>query len=172
MCALCFVCVCFWSPHSQGEYAAGSGDTQYGAARGGRIPGAVWFWWEDLFRDGNLKPAAAILQELQEPQGEERPMTPVAAATITQTEAHPDAAPLTSCHAIPRRVSRAVIMRRNPNYEFKGTPENMPPVIREAPPTAAGKADDDWEQVETTKEAPSMWEMVTGAAAEPEQEQE
>eukprot|EP01047_Picozoa_sp_COSAG01_P062785 COSAG01_NODE_8041_length_2945_cov_1.368236_1_plen_715_part_10 len=95
-------------------------------------------------------------------------MTPVAAATITQTEAHPDAAPLTSCHAIPRRVSRAVIMRRNPNYEFKGTPENMPPVIREATPTAAGKADDDWEQVETTKEAPSMWEMVTGAAAEPE----
>ena len=62
---MCFVCVCFWSPHSQGEYAAGSGDTQYGAARGGRIPGAVWFWWEDLFRDGNLKPAAAILQELQ-----------------------------------------------------------------------------------------------------------
>ena len=89
------------------------------------------------FRVGGSYVSCEVAEEAVQTPEDERPMTPAvesAPATITQTEPHPDAAPLTSCHAIPRRVSRSVIMRSNPNYEFKGTPENMPPVIREAPP--------------------------------------
>ena len=102
-----------------------------------------------------------------------RPMTPAAApeaaavapaAQVVETAAHPDAGPANSCRAIPRRVSRAMIMRRNPNYEFKGTPENMPPVIRDAAP-AEDEDRDDWEEIKTETEAPSMWEMVTGSGA-------
>ena len=77
---------------------------------------------------------------------------PGGGGVVTRTAVHGDAAPAQSCAAIPRRVSRATIMRRNTNYEFVGTPENMPPVIREKPKdkgpmTPKDKADDEWEEV-------------------------
>ena len=89
---------------------------------------------------------------------------------VTRTPAHGDASSAQSCAAIPRRVSRATIMRRNTNYEFAGTPENMPPVIREKTPMTPKEsgADDEWEEVAAAEtEAPSMWEFVTGGGAEP-----
>ena len=130
--------------------------------------------WEEAlnFREGNtlrirVEAAARPATPATRPMTPAEPQSPVeeeGGGEVTETAAHPDQMPAQSCSAIPRRVSRAMIMRRNPAYVFSGTPENMPPVIKEKPAADADPEADGWEEV-VEEPAPSMWEMVTGGSA-------
>ena len=66
--------------------------------------------------------------------------------------AHPAAVGTISCRAIPRRVSRAAIMRRNPQYKVTEATPVYPPVVREMP--VAGE-DDDWELLDVDAPLPT-----------------